>query len=39
MFGGSLGPKGYQTAGRYEKDQTLSSPLLAGLEIPLGEVF
>ncbi len=34
-----LGPKGYQTAGRYEKDQTLSSPLLAGLEIPLGEVF
>ncbi len=34
-----LGPKGYQRAGRYEKDQTLSSPLLAGLEIPLGEVF
>ncbi len=35
----SLGPQGYQLAGRYEKDQTLRSPLLAGLSIALNEVF
>jgi len=35
----TLSPKGYQAAGRYEQGQTLRSPLLAGLSIPLGEIF
>jgi len=35
----TLGPKGYQLAGRYEKNQTLRSPLLADLSIPLAEIF
>lgn len=35
----SLGPQGYRTAGRYERDQTLSSPLLAGLSITLDDIF
>jgi len=30
---------GYRQAGRYQRGQTLKSPLLAGLEIPLDEVF
>ncbi len=34
-----LGPQGYQLAGHYERGQTLRSPLLAGLIIPLDEVF
>lgn len=35
----TLGTRGYRRAGLYEQDQTLKSPLLAGLEIPLAEVF
>ena len=35
----TLGPQGYQLAGRYEKSQTLRSPLLTDLSIALDEVF
>ena len=35
----TLGERGYQPAGRYEKNQRLSSPLLADLEIALDEIF
>ena len=35
----TLGPQGYQLAGRYRPGQTLRSPLLAGLKIPLDQVF
>ena len=34
-----LGPQGYQLAGRYERGQTLRSPLLSGLAVLLDEVF
>ncbi|HED04537.1 MAG TPA: Uma2 family endonuclease [Candidatus Fraserbacteria bacterium] len=35
----ALGPQGYQPAGRYEKSQTLRSPLLTGLSVAPDEVF
>ena len=35
----TLGPQGYQQAGRYEKNQRLRSPLLSGLIIVLDEIF
>ncbi len=34
-----LGARGYRRAGLYEKRQVLRSSLLAGLEIPLAEIF
>ncbi len=34
-----LGTRGYRRAGLYEKRQVLRSSLLAGLEIPLAEIF
>ena len=35
----TLGKRGYRRAALYTRDQTLKSPLLPGLEIPLDEVF
>jgi len=35
----TLGTKGFRQAGRYEGDQMLISPLLAGLAIPLDQIF
>jgi len=35
----TLGAKGYRRSGLYRRDQVLRSPLLAGLEIPLEEIF
>ena len=35
----TLSAEGYQLAGCYEHDQTLRSPLLSGLAIPLSRVF
>ena len=35
----TLGVKGYRQVGRYEKSETLNSPLLSDLEIPLDQVF
>ncbi len=35
----TLGERGYERAGLYTKGETLQSPLLPGLQIPLDEVF
>jgi Uma2 family endonuclease len=35
----TLGQRGYERAGLYTKNETLESPLLVGLRIPLDEVF
>ncbi|MBI3660714.1 Uma2 family endonuclease [Candidatus Acetothermia bacterium] len=35
----TLTPQGYQLFKRFEVSQMLSSPLLAGMEIPLSEIF
>ena len=35
----TLGKQGYERAGLYRKDETLTSKLLPGLQIPLTEVF
>ncbi|OGF53808.1 MAG: hypothetical protein A2Z21_01030 [Candidatus Fraserbacteria bacterium RBG_16_55_9] len=35
----TLGKRGYRQAALYRENQTLESPLLAGLTISLGEVF
>jgi len=35
----TLGPQGYQLAGRYERGQKLRSPLLRDLSIALDEIF
>ena len=35
----TLTPQGFKQAGRYEQTQTLTCPLLTGLEISLNEVF
>lgn len=35
----TLEAKGYLQAGHYERGQTLNSPLLSGLQIPLNDVF
>lgn len=35
----TLGKKDYQRVGSYAQDQTLNSPLLSGLAVPLNEIF
>jgi Uma2 family endonuclease len=35
----TLGERGYERAGLYHKNETLESPLLPGLRIPLDEIF
>ncbi len=35
----TLGKRGYERAGLYTKSETLKSPLLPGLHIPLDEIF
>jgi len=35
----TLEQNGYHQAGRYQRGQTLGSPLLAGLAVPLNEIF
>jgi len=35
----TLGARGYRRAGHYQRAERVKSPLLAGLEIPLSEVF
>jgi len=35
----TLGERGYERAGLYRKGETLESPLLPGLRIPLDEIF
>jgi Uma2 family endonuclease len=35
----TLGERGYERAGLYHKNETLASPLLPGLRIPLDEIF
>lgn len=35
----ALGKRGYERAGLYKKNETLSTPLLPGLQIPLEQIF